>query len=312
MTMVIIAGFHRSGTSMVARMLHSGGLFLGDDLLPAHISNRYGHFEDRQVVEFHDRVLMDNATTWQFDGKHSDLFMSDQLRDGLNTLVRERDQRRNWGFKDPRVCLFLKNWIQANPECFIVAIFRDFISTTQSLLKRHASDLVMGRIGAAVHLRFWQDHELAYRMWLAYNNSLLEAICCFPEKTLPVYHSQVLAGMDVPAAVDARIKIGMSPVVVRELIDLEITQTTAAHLPPIGAELLADLVQTWRNIETVCGSSGLMIDDVARNAFAPLQSGKMQPLGESIAEFNDATSRYGAAWARFRKRHPHTGADPGR
>ena len=296
---------------MLARMLHSGGLFLGEDLLPAHTSNPYGHFEDRQVVEFHDRVLIDNATTWQFDGKHSGLFMSDKFRDELNALVRERDQRQNWGFKDPRVCLFLKTWIQANPECFVVAIFRDFISTTQSLLKRHAFDLVMGKSGTAVHLRFWQDHELAYRMWLAYNNSLLETICCFPEKTLPVYHSQVLAGMDVPAALDARINIGMSPVVVRELIDLEITQTTAAHLPSIRAELLADLVQTWKNIETVCGSSGLMIDDVVRKAFAPKQPDKMQPLGESIAEFNDATTRYGAALSRFRKLHPRSSADPG-
>jgi hypothetical protein len=311
MTMVIIAGFHRSGTSMLARMLHSGGLFLGDDLLPPHASNPYGHFEDRQVVAFHDRVLTDNNTTWQFDGNHSDLFMSEVLRDQLSTFIRERDLRQNWGFKDPRVCLFLKNWVQANPECFIVAIFRDFISTTQSLLKRHASDLVMGRGPARTHLRFWQDHELAYRMWLAYNKSLLAAISCFPEKILSVYHSKILAGMDVPAALAARINIGMLPVVVSELIDLEITQTTVTRLPSIGAELFADLVQTWKDIESVCGPSGLMIDDIAGKAFAPEQSEKMQSSRENIAELGDAATRYRAALSRFRKLHPGSSADPG-
>jgi len=38
---LIVAGFHRSGTSLVCQVLHRAGLFLGYDLLGAVFSNPY-------------------------------------------------------------------------------------------------------------------------------------------------------------------------------------------------------------------------------------------------------------------------------
>ena len=62
---LIIAGFHRSGTSLVCQLLHRAGLFLGDELLGATFSNPNGHFEDAEVVELHERILADNGRTWR-------------------------------------------------------------------------------------------------------------------------------------------------------------------------------------------------------------------------------------------------------
>ena len=53
MNPLIVAGFHQSGTSAIARSLHLGGLFLGDDLLGSEPSNPYGHFEDNEVITIH-------------------------------------------------------------------------------------------------------------------------------------------------------------------------------------------------------------------------------------------------------------------
>ena len=64
---LIVAGFHRSGTSATAQLLHRAGLFLGDELLEATASNRYGHFEDREVVNIHHDLLADNDLTWLVD-----------------------------------------------------------------------------------------------------------------------------------------------------------------------------------------------------------------------------------------------------
>ncbi len=58
---LIIAGFHRSGTSVTAQLLHGAGLFLGYELLEALPSNPYGHFEDREVVELDRQILADDA-----------------------------------------------------------------------------------------------------------------------------------------------------------------------------------------------------------------------------------------------------------
>jgi hypothetical protein len=306
MTTVLIAGFHRSGTSMLARMFHEGGLYLGENLLGAHHSNPYGHFEDSQIIDFHDRALKENGTTWQFDGNHAELVMSKTSRDQLKLLVRQRNLRKNWGFKDPRVCLFMRNWIDAVQNCTIVAIFRDFISTTQSLLNRHASDLLLSGGAIPVHLRFWQDHELPYRMWLAYNRSLLEAVNAARERSYVAYHSRVLSGLDVPAAVSANVDVGVKPVDVKGLVDLNATQLGIQSLPAISDELLADLMQTWKDIECVWGPSGVAIEDMVRDAFGGNKSRRMRSGGRAIIELDEAAARYNAAFSRHERWLPGT------
>lgn len=61
---LIVAGFHRSGTSLVCQLLHRAGLFLGYDLLEAAFSNPHGHFEDTEVLNLHRQILADNGKTW--------------------------------------------------------------------------------------------------------------------------------------------------------------------------------------------------------------------------------------------------------
>ena len=62
-SVLVVAGFHRSGTSLVTEILSRAGLFVGDDLIGANPSNPYGHFEDREVVRLHDRLLADVGLT---------------------------------------------------------------------------------------------------------------------------------------------------------------------------------------------------------------------------------------------------------
>ena len=54
---LIIAGFHRSGTSLVSQLLHRAGLFLGYDLMGASFSNPHGHYEDIEVYDLHEQIL---------------------------------------------------------------------------------------------------------------------------------------------------------------------------------------------------------------------------------------------------------------
>lgn len=61
---LIITGFHRSGTSTTAQLLHRAGLFFGYELLEALPSNPYGHFEDREVVNLHPQILAGDVWAW--------------------------------------------------------------------------------------------------------------------------------------------------------------------------------------------------------------------------------------------------------
>ena len=54
-SVLLVAGFHRSGTSVVTDLLQRSGLYVGEELLDPAPSNPYGHFEDTEVVDIHER-----------------------------------------------------------------------------------------------------------------------------------------------------------------------------------------------------------------------------------------------------------------
>ena len=56
---VCIAGMHRSGTSMVARILSECGVYLGEptELLPPAPDNVAGPFEHKEFLQLNDEVL---------------------------------------------------------------------------------------------------------------------------------------------------------------------------------------------------------------------------------------------------------------
>src|SRR5262249_23640698 len=59
MTVVCIAGMHRSGTSMVARLLNLCGLYLGEDedLMPSAADNPEGFWENLHFVDLNEKIL---------------------------------------------------------------------------------------------------------------------------------------------------------------------------------------------------------------------------------------------------------------
>lgn len=66
MKVIVVAGMHRSGTSLVARTLNLLGADLGpsSSLLPAAPDNPSGFWEHRDVKELNDRLLASLGGTW--------------------------------------------------------------------------------------------------------------------------------------------------------------------------------------------------------------------------------------------------------
>ncbi|HVX29275.1 MAG TPA: hypothetical protein VHA53_02260, partial [Nitrolancea sp.] len=59
---LVVAGMHRSGTSLTANWLAQCGLDVGQDLLAGLPDNPTGHFEDRSFVYLHIDMLADNGS----------------------------------------------------------------------------------------------------------------------------------------------------------------------------------------------------------------------------------------------------------
>src|SRR5688500_12432536 len=113
---VCIAGMHRSGTSMVARLLRAGGLWLGeaDQLMPPRPDNQDGFWEHVGFVAINDDVLESLGGWWDYPPPDAhggwEVAESARVRPDLDKLAATFDGREPWGWKDPRTSLTLPLW----------------------------------------------------------------------------------------------------------------------------------------------------------------------------------------------------------
>lgn len=65
---ICITGMHRSGTSMIARMLNICGVYLGkpDELMPPAADNPDGFWEHLGFRQLNDDILALNGAAWDF------------------------------------------------------------------------------------------------------------------------------------------------------------------------------------------------------------------------------------------------------
>lgn len=176
MAPVLVAGFHRSGTSWVARALHDAGVHFGDDLLAAEANNPYGHFEDVGVIALHDSALQSQQLTWKSPVQLRRP-CSHALTDEIREVVRSRDRHHDlWAVKDPRICLFLPEWLEVAPQSRIIVVFRRPDEVVQSLHRRHARRWVDTRHIDPSDTSFWEQPDLGLQLWVHYNEQLLDAL----------------------------------------------------------------------------------------------------------------------------------------
>ena len=182
---IVCTGFHRSATSLVAQLLHVGGLNMGTRLVLPHRSNPDGHFEDADLVSLHDAVLHEQGTSLNLMDDVP-LLETGALRQRVAHYLGTRDAHSpaGWGVKDPRLCLFLPFWARALGERGrFLLVTRHWAASLQSMLKRHSRLLADHHSVSPAqmvalqkdHLVYWQSGQLP-RMWLAYAERMLQFV----------------------------------------------------------------------------------------------------------------------------------------
>lgn len=113
----MILGMHRSGTSLVANLVHAIGIDLGQDLIPADEANEAGYWESRRIWETHEKILKEMNCDWNNPPLTfpDDLWHKPEIQELKRTLlefVRSECNRTHkiWGFKDPRTAILLPIW----------------------------------------------------------------------------------------------------------------------------------------------------------------------------------------------------------
>lgn len=205
---LVVAGMHRSGTSLMAQWLHACGLQLGDRLVGAGMGNVEGHFEDLEFLHLHETILRaGGADAAGLHGPYA-ITPSHEEREQMQAMIEHKNARyRQWGWKEPRTSLFLDTYAQLLPGARYLVVLRDFQEVTHSLLKRdllYLDEKYRSR-GPLVALA-WRtvyrplrvrQHQRKYynrylRAWIAYNRAILDTLQTLPEQRYLVVSYQMM------------------------------------------------------------------------------------------------------------------------
>jgi tetratricopeptide (TPR) repeat protein len=247
---VFIVGFHRSATSLLSSILENSGLFVGAYLMPGALSNPLGHYEDMAVVNLHDGALLLNGVDWRCEGDIRPI--EGWLSDFFNRYLfyrQKMSKEKYFGVKDPRACLFLKEWRKAAGTCgrYIVVV-RHWSGNIQSLYRRHSESISRSEGSSEIDGSFWFNPLLAADMWLTYNRNILEFLqSCPAAQRLTITQQAVLSGLNLPALVNDRFNLDLdesvcSPIK-KSLVHDRIEQSVRERLPE---SKVAEMEEVWQ------------------------------------------------------------------
>jgi hypothetical protein len=161
-TVACITGAHRSGTSMVARLLHTCGLDLGPEsgLMPSAPDNPDGFWENLSFVAMNDELLNELGGAWDLPPRSVRFAEKrfDAMRTKARLLVSTFSGSKVWGWKDPRNSLTLPFWRVIVPKLRTIIVVRNPLEAAYSLRQRNGVSF-----------------RLALSLWEVYNQYALSA-----------------------------------------------------------------------------------------------------------------------------------------
>lgn len=177
----IVTGMHRSGTSLLAGLLHNNDIPFGNKktFMPEpDKDNPKGYFEDFELRRINDLLLGSvgyDVKSWSTD---IPIVYSASSREyvKIKRAYAERERLYEWGAKDPRFCLTWQAWKFPFSETRFILVYRHPSEVAASLQKRNGLSI-----------------DVALSLWRQYNLRALEI-----EKEYPlavVSYPHVLSGI---------------------------------------------------------------------------------------------------------------------
>lgn len=193
-----IVGMHRSGTSMLTRMLNLVGLELGpaEKLMGPAFDNPEGFWENLEFVHINELLLHAFGGSWSAPPEWPEDWVADsrldEIRRAAAALPAKMNLREPWGWKDPRTTVTIAFWRSLWPNLRVVLCVRNPLEVACSLARRDGLSLWTG-------LRLW----LSYHERLFQSVAISECVVCHYEAILeePEHHlRRILVFCDLPSA----------------------------------------------------------------------------------------------------------------
>ncbi len=139
---IIVLGMHRSGTSMVARLLNMMGAYFAPDELAMQASdaNPKGHWEREDIRVLNDEILESLGMSWDNLSDFEPSLLTETIYQKfaarIQKIIFNLDSHRPWMIKDPRFNLLLPMWVRSLEVPVCIHVYRNPIQVAQSLQKR--------------------------------------------------------------------------------------------------------------------------------------------------------------------------------
>lgn len=161
-TVVCVLGMHRSGTSVVSRLLNILGVYLGPvgSISNVGTDNPKGYWEHQQIFLLNDEILTRLGGRWDEPAPFPPGWLEAphlaDLKDKGREVLSGFAGQALWGWKDPRTCLTLPFWQDLVGPIRYILTFRNPCEVVASLERRNG-----------------MSAEKAERLWLAHAHASL-------------------------------------------------------------------------------------------------------------------------------------------
>lgn len=148
---VVVLGMHRSGTSLLAGVLHKLGVSMEQEKPKPYWSNPFGHFEDRRFIKLNDSILQAAGGSWDCPPERDCILSQNtNFKNEIETLIK-KSASSIWGWKDPRTCLTIDLFMPYLINPYFIVCRRNPDMVAKSLNRRDNTDIEVNKKIAAAY-----------------------------------------------------------------------------------------------------------------------------------------------------------------
>jgi hypothetical protein len=178
--MYLVLGMHKSGTSLIAELLHKAGISMVDEAQQGSYED--GAYYERQSSYHLNMALLGWTDEKLLYRKGEAKATAKQIAQMQAIITENQNRHANWGFKDPRTCLTYPLWAKVLPPHRLIVVFRPVEDSWHRYQYKG--------------LRFWKHFQRAFQLveaWLAYNQAILKIIEQTSAETLVLSYNKLIS-----------------------------------------------------------------------------------------------------------------------
>ncbi|WP_291323738.1 sulfotransferase [Desulfonatronospira sp.] len=161
----IVLGMHKSGTTLVSRLLMDAGVHMGDfDLNRDYDSGNQLEREETRLIN--KKILgCGDAFSLEIQAPLKPSFFSEEvLGEGSKLAASLQRKHPVWGFKDPRTCLTYTYWEKILPVHRLIMVYRHPEEVISHYFRKRFSPTAIPKISKA------------FQCWTLYNQNMLDVL----------------------------------------------------------------------------------------------------------------------------------------